>query len=371
VKKMNEMFINTNRTGTLYLSEVLVKYDFPIVFICKNIMNDKFLFYKYNDEDSIDNWIVTRVTVNDIIRLKSNKITLDEVFNNTLLKEIYYINYDYSDKFAEVIDVTSEVKKGTFIEQNIHIGDQIEDDCYINSAMEFSSETGKTSLDLVMNPCSSEHGANVTDFEMVISGAKSLINGFGNQFNLYVAPSPSSLVLRFYTDEKTSLFNQYSTEENFKKIAKVISTEIPEEIEVIVKENPKIISGLMKFSKSLMRLESNVKLVVSSPNEAYLSCNDLTQQHVERFASIIENLDIEHEEPFECIGEIHAIDVDIKTLKLITEDARVIRARYDESENRRYVVINKYRFIGVRKFKIDRNGNEVGVKYFISRIEDL
>ncbi|MEC9485483.1 MAG: hypothetical protein UMR38_06370 [Candidatus Izemoplasma sp.] len=244
-------------------------------------------------------------------------------------------------------------------------------DKYIEDAVRFTSETNKSTFEIVMNPNTNKHGANALDFEKILSGIRSLFSGIGNSANLFMVPSLGSLVLRFYTDEETTLFNQYQTDTNIKKIVTMVSSDKDEVIREIIKANPKIIPGLRKFTESISRLESPIRVIASSPDNSYFVNKVVTRNQVQRIDQVMENLDIEVQEPFAYIGETHAIDIDNKTIKFINEDDKLIKGKYEILEERNYKVISKYKFSGFKTYKLDKTGKEISPKFVITSIVDL
>lgn len=367
---MSKLFVSTYETGDLYLSEILIQVDFPIVFICKNDLNDNFLFYKHDEITNEDHWIVTRLDTNDIIELKTNRKSLDSVFHKSKLNKLYYISYDFVTDNTKC-EVESVVREGIFEEKDLYIGDSIYDDTYVQDSLRYSSNTGRAVLDIIVNPNTDMHSIDVLVFEKIANSIRLFFRALGNSHKLYLSPQKGSTVLRFFTDEETALLKQYDTEKSINKLVDILSSEDFSNIETIIMESPSILSSYKKTLDSLNKLDNSVKFVSSTPSKSIVRDETISKKHIAKMKKFVENIRIEQKTPFEYIGETHAVDIDKRTIKFITEDDKVIKGVLDESLKRDYKVICNYRFYGEKTFKIDGNNKEFDTKYLIAKIEDI
>lgn len=98
----NIFFSNIPNIGDLFINKVLLEYELePVIFVCKDSYNNFFLCICDDFIDTNRSWIVVKLTVQDLLDVISDKITLLSVFKKSDNKTIvidYCFNkntYDY------------------------------------------------------------------------------------------------------------------------------------------------------------------------------------------------------------------------------------------------------------------------------------
>ncbi len=127
-KRIEKIFVTTEKYGELYIEKVFFESYYPIVFSCVNSQGDLFLVVcSQNNENGIK-WLVARTNPKDIIQLLSDKITIRELllkagdkFSVDYQKGTYIINekttdFDEDSLFLPTEDSFMEAGDGKFDE---------------------------------------------------------------------------------------------------------------------------------------------------------------------------------------------------------------------------------------------------------------
>lgn len=98
----NVFFNNVPNVGDLFINKVLLEYELePVIFVCKDSYNNFFLCICDDFIDTKRSWIAVKISVEDLLDIINNKITLLSAFKKSEDKTIiidYYPNkktYNY------------------------------------------------------------------------------------------------------------------------------------------------------------------------------------------------------------------------------------------------------------------------------------
>ena len=118
---MGKEWIKMKETGQLYLEKIIVSFDIPILFVCKDFENRKYLCLNINEETGTT--VIAETDNKTLVSMLENQITMESVFRNSVGNKIIIAEYDYEKK--EVITTVQDAKevdsdllpeKGAFLE---------------------------------------------------------------------------------------------------------------------------------------------------------------------------------------------------------------------------------------------------------------
>ena len=104
---MGKEWIKIKEIGQLYLEKVLVTFDFPILFVCVDYENRKYLCLNVDDETGKS--VIVATDNKHLINMLSNKIPMESVFRNSLNGKVIIAEYDSDND--EIISYTEEAMK--------------------------------------------------------------------------------------------------------------------------------------------------------------------------------------------------------------------------------------------------------------------
>ena len=118
---MGREWINLNNIGTLEVEIVLVTFDVPILFVCKNSADRRFLVLCLDEEEG--KYAIAEQSINNLILMLDNKKTMEYVFRSAKNNVIFLSEYDFdSQEFifiehdAKTIDKELLPKEGACFE---------------------------------------------------------------------------------------------------------------------------------------------------------------------------------------------------------------------------------------------------------------
>ena len=90
---MGKEWIKLKETGQLYLEKVLVSFDIPILFVCVDYENRKYLCLNIDEETGKS--VIAATDNKHIIAMLKNEKTMDSVFRDSIEQKIIVAEYDF------------------------------------------------------------------------------------------------------------------------------------------------------------------------------------------------------------------------------------------------------------------------------------
>ena len=85
-------WINVEEIGQLYLEKILVTFDIPILFVCSNGKNKKYLCLNIGDEDGTT--VIAEISKATLSAMQQNKIPMEAVYRQAIGKKLIIAKYD-------------------------------------------------------------------------------------------------------------------------------------------------------------------------------------------------------------------------------------------------------------------------------------
>lgn len=96
---MGKEWIKVKEIGQLYLERILVSFDMPILFVCVDYENRKYLCLNIYDENVKS--VIVETDINQLIAMLKNRVTMESVFRRTVGGNI--VVAEYNSKKQEVV----------------------------------------------------------------------------------------------------------------------------------------------------------------------------------------------------------------------------------------------------------------------------
>ena len=105
--------IDNDEIGKLYLTEVLLDYCYPRVFICEDIEKREYLFYETVVNEALAYWLVTQINKEEHESIMNRKASFQSIYNKEgkkpfIIKKIYGI---VDGDYIEVDGVEEHLKR--------------------------------------------------------------------------------------------------------------------------------------------------------------------------------------------------------------------------------------------------------------------
>lgn len=89
---MGKEWIRIKETGQLYVEKVIVSFDIPILFVCNDFENRKYLCLNVDDEKGTT--VIAETDNKTLISMLKDNLTMESVFRNALNDKIIVVEYD-------------------------------------------------------------------------------------------------------------------------------------------------------------------------------------------------------------------------------------------------------------------------------------
>lgn len=89
---MGKEWIELKETGQLCLEKILVTFDLPILFVCVDLQNRKYLCLNVDDNNM--KYVIAEVESQQLIDMLSNVIPMEAVFRNSVNGKLLIAEYD-------------------------------------------------------------------------------------------------------------------------------------------------------------------------------------------------------------------------------------------------------------------------------------
>lgn len=118
---MGKEWIKIKEIGQLYLEKVIVSFDIPVLFVCNDFENRKYLCLNVDEETGCT--VIAETDNVTLISMLKNKVTMESVFRNSSENKLIIAEYDYEKNEivsnvldAKKVDGNILPKKGAFLE---------------------------------------------------------------------------------------------------------------------------------------------------------------------------------------------------------------------------------------------------------------
>ena len=78
---MGKKWLNLVETGQLYLEQILVTFNIPILFVCHGFENRKYLCLNVDEE--VETTVIAETDSETLLAMLQNKLTMETVFRNS------------------------------------------------------------------------------------------------------------------------------------------------------------------------------------------------------------------------------------------------------------------------------------------------
>lgn len=113
-------WIKIKEIGQLYLEKVIVSFDIPILFVCNDFENRKYLCLNIDDE--IDTTIIAETDNKMLLNMLQDKVTMEYVFRNALNDRIMVVEYDsINQKIITRVENAKEISGDLLPEKEVFL----------------------------------------------------------------------------------------------------------------------------------------------------------------------------------------------------------------------------------------------------------
>lgn len=107
---MGKKWLNLVETGQLYLEQILVTFNIPILFVCHGFENRKYLCLNVDEE--VETTVIAETDSETLLAMLQNKLTMETVFRNSFNNSLIIAEYDTTnDEIVTQIKILKKFQK--------------------------------------------------------------------------------------------------------------------------------------------------------------------------------------------------------------------------------------------------------------------
>lgn len=330
--------MDLGKLGKYTLDQILVEYDYPFIFTCKNEKFKTMLFVEENYTDEYESWISIFVNDDDLYNLLSSRKSIQKTFININIDRYYKIIHQFSTDSYEVSRLSS-FPEGILgkDEYFLNFYDEKHAEKLINSSYELFNENLMPVMDVHFNPYTNSHSIGVSFLVNFLENVKKVYNGIVRcrKDTLNVMPCGGSFVLRFQSAVPDKTISKNTSEYAFNSIQSIFLSSDLEEVKDLFIKNPRIYHPVKDLYDTLAKENRDFEILTISGAEQVKKYKKVSSDYVSKFKESLKNSVVSSTEETKMSGFLEGFDNVRSTFTLITENGDIIKGKLSKSLNDR------------------------------------
>lgn len=385
-------FMNIDVLGHIYIHDMIIYYDRPLVFLGVNDSENYFIASCTDIEDSYERWILLPISKSKSIKALSGNIKAYDLFKNPEGGFLWNVKLD-----KDLHGNANKILPSELLDDDLPDRDVIYD-VYESSYLPEKEEKdivktavdeGRDIIDISLEKEDSHNheidaeilGDIIKENQKLLNLISDLRNEKNKEFKLKNRLSVSGFYAASFGIRMKS-YNLVDLEERATK------SELQKNIDVLIdilrsngdvnlikqtfgNINPNIANTYKNLLKALNRGKLGINLSYGSPNKLHgeisLSTKDI-EQSLENIESQIEKI----ESKFLVEGTLVSISLTDNKFKILSEDDKLIKGKIDKDIHIKEYKLPKYIKADIKQIKkIEKLGNNEKVDYILEKLEYL
>ena len=339
---MKTIFVK--QLGSLKIERVLIKIDYPILFLCQNEKGRLFMFLEMDSNEHHEQWVAVKVNDDVINKMYRHELSIQKAFINTDVEKYFIINHLYNSDSYECV-TSNRMPENILNDGNDFIPIYDNSESILQSAKNISLRTDSPVLDIHLKPYSHKHSIKASLLAFITNKVLTLFNYNSNKSrsDLMVEFEPGSFVLRFYSNSVDNLLPKESTFSAFNSISKIIGAESIDDISKEVIAAPKVLNPAKDLIGRLSKENEDFDIFITNNDEQPV----IKKINIDKLAKInneLKQYKIEETSIKSQYGILRSYDSVRKTFKFKLEDSgEIICGNWDKAfVDNKFVMHERY-----------------------------
>ena len=263
----NKVFMTTDEFGDLYIIDVLVKYIYPVSFVCQDKFESNYLFYEIMDDDSICKWNVVKITKKEYYAICDRKQTIQKAYKNANKRDLFSFEKNYENDTITISPISEEDL--LVLPKNDVYAEKESIDNKASETLKESRNKCASILDFRFFAGMPRHLLSSTHLNELISNVKSLFKTFFNVKRtdpIEACTLPGSCIVRFQFPDAMNLFDETDASNELLVFSKILANEsIMDNINIVI-DKKDFITKYTEFLNTIKKIGSDVQISSASPN---------------------------------------------------------------------------------------------------------
>lgn len=338
--------INIGELGKLRLERVLVRVDYPVLFLCQNEKGALYIFVEKESDQFHEQWVAVKTDEEMLNKMYRKEVSIQKAFINPDINRYYIVNHSYSDD-SYSYTTSKRMPDDVLNDGEDYIPVLDNSDSILSSAKNVTSKTDSPVLDFHLNPYSHKHSIKASLLAFISNKVVSMFNSatFKKKDDLMVEFEPGSFVLRFYSKSLDGLIPENSSYAAFSTIANILSANSVDEISKEIISNPKLIKPSKELINKLSKEKEDFDLFVTNiSDEIKPYAKRVYIEHLNDINQKLKKYSVKESERIVESGILRSYDSVRKAFKFkIDESGTIVSGAWSkEFEDKKYIVHEKY-----------------------------
>ena len=334
------------KLGSFHLERVLVKYDYPILFVCQNEKGKLMLFLEMDNTPEYEKWVAVNTYEKIINRLCRKDLSIQNSFINTDISKYYIVSHLFSDDSFRY-ETISKMPEGVLEPGDDFVEVENNFEHILKSASAVAERSNSSVLDIHLNPYTHRHSISASLLSFITSKINTAFNYSTNRKNgdLMVEFQPGSFVLRFYCNSKSESIIPSETSDNaFKTIGNLLSADDVENMSSDLIQTPKIINPTKELINRLSKEKEDFDIFITSENKSEPIVKKVNIEKLSDVNKKLKEYEIKDPVQKDIIGELTAYDSNKRTFGFLSDEGEHIKGVWDKGFiDKQYTIHNKYK----------------------------
>lgn len=373
----NKLFAETKEFGPLFIDEVFVFYDMPLIFSAINPLGYRYICIYESDNTESETYLLVPVSFSKYQKFISNEIPIREMFECPEMGDVLCLSI-YADKYE-----SNYLSKDQLMQKNLPpVGEHLDiKGSYTRNELIRASSEKRCGIAQISFEKEGTHKHSIKARELSIITAKlqKVIDGIEKDWRVKEGAIASqekkhkmakaaeinitrtyaaSFGIEFESEESRDLLDESEFDYLMQQFL-----EISEQCDDIKKDyydsHKKSITAIRDYYKALMTNRFAVKLQVALPNRnvgrLHFSIGDITRKY-NYLTTVIDG----KTEQIELVGTLVAFDMKTKSFKFQIENGDLINGKIDEDFSETvFDIANKIKILVNKRIKVLAPGEKV------------
>jgi hypothetical protein len=350
MKNINDKNFIISELGVFSLYDVLIKIEYPTLFVCKDVFSAFYLFYETDYDHNVNEWLIMKISKSQYWDLKVGNKSLQETFSNSIDQKWYL--FREVGKFQELSTLELfprhlfPFKREIFISKSTVSSE--------NYLIKESYEKEQPIFDIKLNTVYSRNGVSIEPLllENFSKNARLLFKDFGvPDSSMRLSLENGSTIIRFSFDQE-NLFSHDAVSQSFSALNKALNSKEAIDIVDAFKGDKNKISKFRDLLETIRKTDNDVSIISSSTSLETQIFKVINQRTLIDFKSQIDKIVIE-ENPtrISILGDVYAVNTENRKIEFTNKNLKY-KAELSENLTHTQLVVNTSYYLEVIQQKI-------------------
>lgn len=387
---MEDYYLNIDLLGKMYISEIFVYYDEPLMFTCVNRFKQLFLANCIDETEELKKWLIVPISYQRLLQAKQFKVTAYDLFIEPEEDFIWEVN----ENIETGMSYAKQVLPHAIGEEYLPLKDSyvlrkkdpnIQHD---RGTMVAAIEEQRDIIDLSLET-NNEHeheispdvlGNTLCEFQKLVYSIAHKSKGFNTQIPKGIIDDnqlkvtdfyAASFGVRFKSNDLANLYGETKVQKALKILFELLEVkDDKEKMQAILdKLSPSVGFRYRCLLKGLVKDNIGIKTYISTPSN-YNKTVFLNTEEINKSLQVLENEISCESSIVEYYGDLVGIDVDSNTFVFKPIEGKKISGKLSESVRDEYTVPIKVRINVKEEIELNTLTNKEEIHYTLINIVD-